>query len=158
MTPPPLALFSLNNMFFVSLGLGSPMFVLGAVGDAKGFLSPGLSGSPTFWRYQSKASTLYFNKTATLSSASRMAKNTWRPRHILSREPPARGWKKYQNKAQLNEMFFSILQLSMCNTIPHTCNHSLCLSVLVHHCFFKGLQKVRQKCVKSLQNSPKTGQ
>ena len=136
----------------------SNVYIRGTVGDAKGFLSPGLSGSPTFWRYQNKTSTLYFNKTATLSSASRMAKNTWRPRHILSREPPARGWKKYQNKAQLNEMFFSILQLSMCNTIPHTCNHSLCLSVLVHHCFFKGLQKVRQKCVKSLQNSPKTGQ
>ena len=55
-------------------------------------------------------------------------------------------------------MIFSILHLSMCNPMPHTCKRTLCLSVLVHHCFIKGLQKVRQKCVKTLQNSPKTGQ
>ena len=87
-----------------------------------------------------------------------MAKKTWSHRHILGREPPARGWKKTpkQSVAKWNDLFHS--PLSMCNPIPHTCKRTLCLSVLVHHCFIKGLQKVRQKCVKTLQNSPKTGQ
>ena len=67
-------------------------------------------------------------------------------------------WLEKNTKTKRNEMIFSILHLSMCNPIPHTCKRTLCLSVLVHHCFIKGLQKVRQKCVKSLQNSPKTGQ